>query len=144
MSDKVFVDTNILLYAHDLDAGDRHDRAEQVIRQLWDTGGAIISIQVLQEFYVNVTRKVADPLPPGEARRMIEAYRAWQVECPDTKAVLRASEIQERNRLSFWDSMIVATACQGGATVLLSEDLNHSQIIEGIRVENPLLHPDYQ
>ncbi|WP_018881467.1 MULTISPECIES: PIN domain-containing protein [unclassified Thioalkalivibrio] len=140
MSDKVFVDTNVLLYAYDLDAGDRNRRAVQAIRQLWDTGGAVISIQVLQEFYVNVTRKIADPLPPAEARRLIEAYRAWQVECPDTEAVLRASEIQERNRLSFWDAMIVATALQGGATTLLSEDLNHSQVIEGIRVENPFLH----
>lgn len=62
------------------------------------------------------------------------------MECPDTEAILRASEIQERNRISFWDAMIVATALQGGATILLSEDLNHSQVIEGIRVENPFLH----
>ncbi|WP_018141461.1 PIN domain-containing protein [Thioalkalivibrio sp. ALJ7] len=121
-------------------AGDRHRRAAQAIRQLWDTGGAVISIQVLQEFYVNVTRKIAAPLPLTEARRLIEAYRAWQVECPDTEAILRASEIQERNRLSFWGAMIVATALQGGATILLSEDLNHSQVIESIRVENPFLH----
>lgn len=140
MSDKVFVDTNVLLYAHDLDAGGRHDRAATAIRQLWEDGGAIISIQVLQEFYVNVTRKIANPLPAAEARRLIETYQAWQVESPDTAAVLRASEIQERNQLSFWDAMIVATACQGGARVLLSEDLNHSQVIEGIRVENPFLH----
>lgn len=139
MSDKPFVDTNILLYAHDLDAGARHQRAATLVRQLWESGGAVISIQVLQEFYVNVTRKIANPLPPAEARGLIEAYQAWQVECPDTAAVLRASEIQERNRLSFWDAMIVATARQGGATVLLSEDLNHSQVIEGVRVENPFL-----
>ena len=140
MSDKVFVDTNVLLYAHDLDAGARHDRAATTIRQLWENGSGIISIQVLQEFYVNVTRKIASPLSPAEARRLMEAYRAWQVESPDTAAVLRASEIQERNQLSFWDAMIIATACQGGATVLLSEDLNHSQVLEGIRVENPFLH----
>lgn len=139
MSDKPFVDTNILLYAHDLDAGARHQSAAALVRQLWETGGAIISIQVLQEFYVNVTRKIANPLPLAEARGLIKAYLAWQVECPETTAVLRASEIQERNQLSFWDAMIVATACQGGATVLLSEDLNPSQVIEGIRVENPFL-----
>ncbi len=139
MSDKPFVDTNILLYAHDLDAGARHQRAATLVRQLWESGGAVISIQVLQEFYVNVTRKIANPLPPAEARGLIEAYQAWQVECPDTAAALRASEIQERNRLSFWDAMIVATARQGGATVLLSEDLNHSQFIEEVRVENPFL-----
>lgn len=138
MSDKPFVDTNILLYAHDLDAGARHCRAATLVRDLWETGGgAVISIQVLQEFYVNITRKITNPVPPVEARGLIEAYQAWQVECPDTAAVLRASEIQERNRLSLWDAMIVATACQGGATVLFSEDLNHSRVIEGVRIENP-------
>lgn len=140
MSDKPFVDTNILLYAHDLDAGPRHERAAALVRHLWETGGAMISIQVLQEFYVNVTRKIDRPLPPAQARGLIEIYQAWQVECPDAAAVLRASEIQERSQLSFWDAMIISTACQGGASVLLSEDLNHSQVIEGIRVENPFLN----
>jgi predicted nucleic acid-binding protein len=67
-------------------------------------------------------------------------YWAWRVEVPTAETVLRASEIQERNQLSFWDAMILATAVQGGAETLLSEDMNHGQVIEGIRVENPFLH----
>lgn len=139
MSAKRFVDTNILIYAHDLDAGPKHDRAAMILRELWDSGQGVLSIQVLQEFYVNVTLKIPRPLEFAEARGLLQNYHAWQIEVPTAATVERASEIQERNRLSFWDAMIVATAEQGGVDTLLTEDLNHSQLIEGIRVENPLL-----
>ncbi|MDZ7804358.1 PIN domain-containing protein [Thiohalophilus sp.] len=139
MSVRQFVDTNILLYAHDLDAGDKHDRAAGLIRRLWESGEGVLSVQVLQEFYVNITRKIPHPLPLAKARELIGAYSAWQVECPDAQTVLTASEIQERNQLSFWDAMIVAAALQGNADTLLSEDMNHGQVVEGLRIENPLL-----
>lgn len=140
MSGKRFVDTNILIYAHDLDAGGKRERAAAILRDLWETGTGVISIQVLQEFHVNVTRKIPRPLSPSTARGLIGSYRAWHVETPTVATVLQASEIQEKNQLSFWDAMILATAVQGNAEVLLSEDLNHGQVIEGVRIENPFVH----
>lgn len=140
MNARQFVDTNILIYAHDLDAGDKHTRAASVVRALWQSGLGVISIQVLQEFYVNVTRKIPQPLSPIDARGLIGAYSAWHVESPSAETVLAASEIQERNRLSFWDAMIVASALQSKVEIILSEDMNHGQLIEGMRIENPFLH----
>lgn len=139
MSDKPFVDTNILIYALDVDAGARHRRASALIRSLWDERGGILSTQILQEFYVNVTRKIPKPISPATARWVIDSYRAWQVEMIDIDTVLRASEYQQRHQLSFWDGMIIAAAVQGSATVPLTEDLNDGQIIEGVEIRNPLL-----
>lgn len=140
MSVKEFVDTNILVYAHDLDAGMKREVAAARIKELWQTGMGVISIQVMQEFYVNVTRKIARPLALPVARELIEAYSAWQTESPSPQDVLWASEIQERHQISFWDAMIVATAITGGADLILSEDLNDGQLISGIRIENPFRH----
>jgi predicted nucleic acid-binding protein len=137
MTDKLFVDTNILIYAYDLDAGAKHKQAAELIRSLWENRSGVLSTQVLQEFYVNVTQKIPKPVPLAAARGIIDAYRAWQVEVNTVATVLLASEYQERNRLSFWDSMIVAAAVQGGAAVLLTEDLNAGQLIEGVEVRNP-------
>jgi predicted nucleic acid-binding protein len=139
MTDRVFVDTNVLIYAHDLDAGLKHDRAAAIVADLWEKENGIISTQVLQEFYVNVTRKIARPLTPAAARGIIRNYLAWRVEPNEPSAVLLASEIAEKNRLSLWDALIVAAAARSGADRILSEDLNHGQVIEGIRIENPFL-----
>jgi len=136
---KHFVDTNILIYAHDLDAGEKHLKAAEVVRTLWDSGTGVLSTQVLQEFYVNVTRKIPQPLPLSKARGLVGAYGAWDVSCPTLETLLAASEIQERHQLSFWDAMIVAAAQEAGADTLLTEDLNHGQLIEGIHVVNPLV-----
>jgi len=137
MTGKPFVDTNILIYAHDLDAGKKHEQARDLIGGLWKAGGGVLSTQVLQEFYVNLTRKIPQPISPAVARNLITLYRTWQVEINTVDTLLRASEYQERNQLSFWDAMIVASAVQGGATELLTEDLNAGQLIQGVRVVNP-------
>lgn len=99
----------------------------------------MLSTQVLHEFYVNVTQKIPSPLPLPTARRIVEHYLAWRVEILEPLATLRASEIQERWDLSFWDALIVVAAIQGGAQRLYTEDLSHGQQIEGILVVNPFL-----
>jgi predicted nucleic acid-binding protein len=92
---------------------------------------------VLQEFYVNVSRKITQPITASQARGIINAYAAWRVEIIQPSDVIQASEIQERYRLSFWDSMIVVTAAKSRADILVTEDLNPGQIIEGVLVKNP-------
>ena len=139
MSGKFFVDTNILIYAHDLDAGQKNKISRDIIRDLWENRSGIISTQVLQEFYVNVTGKIENPLKKSQARGVIESYLAWPVELNDVRTVLSASEIEERHMLSFWDAMIVASARKAKAEKIITEDLNHGQEIEGILIENPFV-----
>ena len=139
MSDRVFIDTNILLYAYDLDAGSKRDVASNIVRRLWADGNGALSTQVLQEFYVNITMKIAKPISQADARAIIGRYLVWHVEVNTPNSILRASEIQERHRLSFWDALIVAAAAKIGASVLYTEDLNSGQMIEGIQILNPFL-----
>jgi predicted nucleic acid-binding protein len=139
MRDKVFVDTNILIYAYDLASEVKRKRAVEAVKVLWDSGNGVLSTQVLQEFYVNVTRKIGHPITPDKARSILGTYLAWQVEVIRPDSVLRASELQERHKISFWDAMIVVAAIQSGAVKILTEDLNHGQLIEGILIENPFI-----
>jgi predicted nucleic acid-binding protein len=139
MRDKIFVDTNILVYAHDLSDGDRHAKASAIIEGLWEEETGVISTQVLQEFYVTVTRKIKSPLKPAAAREIILNYLSWSLQINDLETTIRASEIEEKNNLSFWDALIIAAALRLQAKKIITEDLNHGQIIEGILVENPFL-----
>ena len=139
MNDKVFVDTNILIYAYDKDAGIKREKAVAVLLDLWNTKRGALSTQVLQEFYVNVTRKNSHPLGKQVARDIIERYAVWSVVTIDPNLVLRASRIEEDHRLSFWDALIVAAAEKAEAKSILSEDLNSGQRIGTVRIENPLL-----
>ena len=140
MPDRVFVDTNVLIYAHDLDAGEKQERAAQLLAGLWEENTGAISTQVLQEFYVNVTRKIPDKLSPAIARSIIENYLLWHIDTVSPDSVLIASETAERYQLSFWDAMIVTSAGKVKAGRILTEDLNHGQIMNGIRIENPFLN----
>lgn len=137
MSGRTFVDTNVLIYAYDTDAGDRHERAMSALSALWASGSGAISTQVLQEFYVNVTRKIPHPLEPAEARAIIATYQAWPVESPDVDDVLAASDLAERYQLSFWDALIVRGAVKAGAAHILSEDFGTGRTFEGIAITNP-------
>jgi predicted nucleic acid-binding protein len=139
MKDKVFIDTNILIYAHDLDAGEKHILANSLIKKIWREENGVISTQVLQEFYVTLTRKILNPLPRPKARAVLSNYFAWQVVLNDPATVLVATEIEERHSLSFWDSLIIAAASQSKAEKILTEDLQSGQLIEGILIENPFL-----
>lgn len=137
--DKIFLDTNVLVYAHDVSAGPKHHKAKEILLDLWEKGNGIVSTQVLQEFYVVVTRKIPRPLSPGRAREIVESLLYWDVVVNDGEAVLEAIDVSERHKLSFWDGLVVQAAMRGGAEVLLSEDLNPGQVINGVKVENPFL-----
>jgi predicted nucleic acid-binding protein len=132
----IFIDTNILLYAHDLDADDKYHTASQLVRGLWEERKVpALSIQVLQEMHVNLIRK---GVSVEESVEMVLRYLAWRV-IHNTKTMLRrAFDVQQRWQLSFWDAAIVAAAQQAGARVLWSEDLNPGQNYGGVVVENPL------
>jgi len=140
MSDKVFVDTNILVYAHDVDAGDKHALARDLVSRLWETRTGILSTQVLQEFIVAVTRKVLTPISVAQARRAARNYCQWELIVNDSRIILQATEIQEVHQLSFWDALIVSAAFEGNAAVIATEDLNDGQRVEGIVVQNPFVH----
>jgi predicted nucleic acid-binding protein len=139
MNDVAFVDTNILVYAHDRDAGSKRDRAVRLLEELWESGKGRLSVQVLQEFYVSVTGKLATPVARSLAREVIRSYGAWVRETTTPEIVLRAVEISELAQLSFWDGLIVSSAEQAGATLLYSEDFQAGRLIAGIRIVNPLV-----
>lgn len=138
MNAKTFVDSNILIYAHDIDAKAKHTTAKRLLEELWEDGSAMLSMQVLQEFYVNVTRKIESPLSKESARSVVSAYTVWSVETT-TAEIIAAFRIEDEARIGFWDALIVSSAAKGGAVRILSEDLNNGQRIAGIRVENPFV-----
>jgi predicted nucleic acid-binding protein len=135
-SDKAFVDSNVLIYAHDVDAGRKHDVAKRLLRDLWLSRTGVLSTQVLHESYVNVTCKIRTPLSKTEARRVVGTYIQWCLE-PDASDVHEAFRLEDEGGLGFWDALILASAARSGATRLLSEDLNPGQVISGVRVVNP-------
>lgn len=132
-----FVDTNILIYAHDRDAGLKHDKARQILTELWNQENGCLSVQVLQEFFVNVTKKIPQPLPAAVAREVMRIYLPWVRTVSDGEMVIRASEIADAWQTSFWDGMIIAAAERSGASELLTEDLQSGQRIAGLIVINP-------
>ncbi len=136
MSDGIFLDSNILVYAHDEDAGEKYHRADQWIQGFWSKGSLPnISIQVLQEFYTVMLRKECDV---RIYREVVEHYLKFWPVVENTRVLMRqALEIQQRFQLSFWDANIVAAAQQSGAKELWTEDLNDGQDYGGVRVVNP-------
>lgn len=132
----VFVDTNILVYAHDRDAGDKYLAAKSALASLWDRPlPPSISIQVLQEFYVNLLRK---RVGGATAREIVLNYLEWDVVENDRALLLEGMRLRDTLRLSFRDALIVAAARMAGAKELWSEDFNPGQDLEGIVVVNPL------
>ena len=138
MNDKCFVDTIILVYAHDRAAGDKHHRARVLIEKLWNSGGGVLSTQVLQELCVNVRRKSSHPLSVEETRRLIQDYSSWTIVTNTAESVIEALDIESRYNISFWDALIVQAAGSSSATVVYSEDLAHGQSYGSVRVVNPL------
>lgn len=132
-----FIDTNVLVYAHDRSAGKKYERARKLLTNLWESRQGCISIQVLQEFYVTVVQKIAKPILTDKAARIITDLKEWNVHIPDVNDILYAIDIQQRNKLSFWDSLIICSAKKLNCDVIWSEDLNHGQYYEEIVVMNP-------
>lgn len=138
MSDKYFVDTNILVYAHDRSAGVKHRRARSLVENLWSSGGGVLSTQVLQELCINLRRKSSHPLSVEETRKLIEDYSSWTIVINTTESVIQALDIEVRFKISFWDALIIQAAGSSGAAVLYSEDLADGQTYGPVRVINPL------
>jgi predicted nucleic acid-binding protein len=136
MSDRTFVDTNVLIYEHDVAGGARHQIANTALRKLWNERTGVLSMQVLEEFYVNVTRKIPLPLSRQVARQIVSIYAIW---CMETTAseIAAAFRIEDESQIGFWDALIVSSAAKSGANRILSEDFNAGQRIAGIVIENP-------
>lgn len=132
-----FVDTNVLVYAFDASAGEKQRRAIDLVDRLWRDGTGCLSVQVLQEFFVTVTKKVPKPLRVGDAADRVRELAAWRVFAPRADDVLAAIALQQRARLSFWDAMVVESAHQLGCATLWTEDLADGQTIHGVRVRSP-------
>jgi predicted nucleic acid-binding protein len=138
MSDKAFVDTNILIYAHDSSSGVKHARALALIERLWTSGGGVLSTQVLQELCVNLRKKVARPFSNDETQQLIEDYLSWEVAVNTPNSILEAMAIETRHKISFWDALILQAAISSGAAILYSQDFSDGQAYGQIRVVNPL------
>jgi predicted nucleic acid-binding protein len=134
MSDRCFVDTNILVYAHDRSAGLKHSRA----RDLWNSRQGVLSTQVLQELCINLRRKASRPLSLEETRRLVQDYLSWEIVVNTPASVVQALDIEARYKTSFWDALILQAAESSGVAILYSEDLAIGQRYGSIRVVNPL------
>lgn len=136
MSADLFIDTNILVYAHDVDAGDKHQKAAQLLEGFWERRERpALSVQVLQELHVNLIRK---RIEVSTAANTVSRYFVWRI-IDNTRPLLsRAFHVQERWRVSFWESLIIAAAQQAGLSTLWSEDLQEGQDFDGVVVVNPL------
>jgi predicted nucleic acid-binding protein len=138
MSDKAFLDTNILVYAHEPGTGIKHERARALVENFWKTGGGILSTQVLQELCVNLRRKTSKPWTVEETRNLILDYMEWQIVVNTPDSVIEALTIEANYQISFWDALIIQAAESAGAAILYSEDLSDGQTYGSVRVVNPL------
>ena len=137
MTDRVFVDTNILVYAYDNSAGNKHTEANRILQELWMNGTGCLSIQVLQEFFVVLTNKINKPIDITTVKAIVSDLGYWTVHEPSVDDVLGAVDIQQQFGISFWDAMILQSALQLGCERMLSEDLSSGQMYDGVTIINP-------
>jgi len=137
MSDRYFVDTNVLMYAHDSAAGEKHQRAKALVEELWEMRAGVVSTQVIQELAVNLRRKAKKPLDAKATRDVVSDYLTWQVVVNGGDSILEALDLEAKYEISFWDALIVQAAHVSGAEVLYSEDLSDAQAYGAVRVINP-------
>ncbi len=134
---KYFLDTNILVYADDGDAGPRHELSVDLVEEAMISGNGVISTQVLQEYFVNATRKLG--IEAGEARLNVELYSRMGVVQVRLADILAAIDLHRLHQLSLWDALVVCCAAGAGCDRVLTEDLQHGQVISGVKIENPFL-----
>ena len=132
-----FIDTNILVYAHDRSETRKQPIAQALLDDLWRQRTGTLSTQVLQEFYVVATRKFEPPMRRPAAREIVALYSQWPTVQVDVALILAASKLEERHTLSFWDALIVEAARRAGATRLLTEDLQAGRQVGGVKINNP-------
>ncbi len=137
MTGPCFVDANVLVYARDARVASKRARAEQWIAHLWQEHAGRTSIQVLSEYYAVATRKLTPRVPAGEAWEDVEELFSWQPQPVDAALLKRAHEIEQRWRLSWWDSMIVGAAQLQDCALLLTEDLQDGAVFGGVTVRSP-------
>ncbi len=134
---KQFVDTNIFIYAYDLSAPEKSKTAKKLIAGLWESALGVISIQVLQELYVNLTKKLPNPVSREQASLIVTDLGQWHLHRPNLTDLQRALTIEKEHNISFWDAMIVSSALQMDCKVLWTEDLNSGQYLTDLVVLNP-------
>ena len=137
--DKVFLDTNILVYAYDVSSGSKHDVARNIVTDLWNHRTGVLSIQVLQEFFISVTKKIPKPLDVKTTKDIVRDFLLWEAVENDGELMLAAMDVQMKYQYAFWDSLIIAAAVKSGVSMLLTEDLSNGQIIEGVLIKNPFV-----
>jgi predicted nucleic acid-binding protein len=135
LADRVFVDTNVFAYADDADAPAKRKRAQAILSDLIPSGQAVISTQVLQEYFVTATRKLG--LSAEQARERVEALSKIDVVVVRPELVLGAIDLHRLHGISFWGALVVKSASAAGCARVLTEDLNPGQTIDGVLVENP-------
>ena len=136
----IFVDTNVLVYARDLAVPHKQERAHEWMSALWASRLGRTSVQVLNEYYVTVTRKLSPALPAEHAREDVRDLRAW-IPVPVSAGLMESAfEAEDRFSLSYWDSLIVAAAQAAGCEYLLTEDLQDGQRLHGVTVVDPFTH----
>ena len=135
MAERVFVDTNVIVYADDLDAGVKRERAQEVLHQLYVDGNGVVSTQVLQEFFVAATRKLG--VAPEIASRKVDLLARLDVVTIEPSLILDAIDLHRLHSISFWDALIVQAAAASGCRRLLTEDLQSGRSIAGVQIENP-------
>lgn len=133
-----FFDTNILIYSVDRDETVKSALAGELVEAHLVRGNGAISVQVLREFY-SVSRRLGGPLSDDQARQMVAYFSTFKILSEDTSMVLGAVRRVGEMSISFWDALIVESALKSGADRLFTEDLQHGQVIEGMRVVNPFL-----
>jgi len=141
MSGRTFVDTNVFVYLFDAGAPEKKATAQRLLDAGAEAGRLVLSTQVLEEFYVTVTRKLANPLSEDDAQEATRALAGLPVVQVDPEMIDAAISLSRHQSLSFWDALVVRAAVAAGCERLLSEDLQDGQEIEGVRVENPFLTP---
>ena len=132
-----FVDANVLVYAFDSSAARKQQAAQQLLERLWEGGTGCLSVQVLHEFFVTVTKKVPKPLPLDDAKARIREFAAWTVFAPTAEDILTAIDLHAQVKIGFWDAMVVLAAAESECEVLWTEDLNDGQMLRGVRIQNP-------